>query len=372
MLSIIAAAAVAASGPAASPTLEQTYRSLGAVAAQTCQSPKTEGWALRAAGGAAVTIDVAKLKRLLGSIGLKLSGDGDYSRWSGLLQKDLGAAFASRNDCTAKVFQAMTERLPLVEATSGKRLPKPRGVVSGPQGSDIRHSSNVASDNTNGAGQQINGGSGSTNLQVGGPSATNGPAIQNLYFPVTPDQRKQAQESLIGELRELARYPERMESPAGPSMVQGHFRFRVARSLYLTLAKYDYGTIESVPMGAQLNSFEKNYYDFEMRSVAVEQVIVSRIAKDAPQKFPAAWKALYEYCLERSLGYSAEQIALDAGDPNFGITKEQQEQVFQKLRGDQEVWPYMASQAPIIDNFTDMARMLLKVYEAQLGNGQTK
>ena len=373
MLNVLLAAVIGSAGlrsdtSALAADTVPIFRSISDIAARTCQSPQDEGWAWNAHGNAQVYVNVDKLKQVLGSAGVSLSSNGDYDRWHGPLQKDVGTALLSRNDCAAKVFVAMVQYLPLSDSKTGKSLAKPaqplqtyqRLIASVP----VPTAAASASNNSNGAGQQLNVGAPSTNIQIAGPTSSGGPAIQNNYFPpVTADQKQQAHEALLADLTELGRYPERGAVDLGPSIAQQHFRFKVSRALYLLLAKYNYFTIATVSGGDQLNKFEADYYAFESNAPSFEQLVFAKIGADAPQRMTEAWHDLFEYSFVRALGFTPEQFAGGNGQTNFGITPEQEEMVFQKLMADPTTGPSLKAEANFVNSFTSRARELLRPFQ---------
>lgn len=347
---------------------KRVFRAISDIASRTCESPQTEGWVWNANGKAGANVDVDRLKRFLGAAGISLDGGAGYSRWRGGLQRDVGSALASRNDCAAKVFVAMIGHLPIVDGKTGKPIQKPshpfqtfRSIGSRQTqtlGSLVAPSENIVS------GQQMNVSAPSTNIQVGGPSANGGPAIQyNYYPPVTADQKTQAHDALVADLTELARYPERGVSDPGPSIVQRHFRFKISRALYVLLSKYNFPTISSVSGGENLNQFVSQYYLLENSAPGFEQIAIEKIGAQVPQKMPIMWSALYEYCLNRALNFTPEQIKNSNGQPNFGITSEEEESLYQKLKIDPQIGPGLSSEANSVDAFTRVARELLKPFQ---------
>lgn len=370
MLTMVLVAAIGGSGgePAnvASAANLPIYRSVSDIAARTCQSPQDVGWTWNVNGDARATVNVDRFKQVLGSGGLTLGGGGNYARWSGPLQKDVGAALASRNDCAEKVFVAMIDHLPLTDSKTGKSVPKPAQPHQAYRAAAPATTVTATdSNNSNGAGQQLIAGAQSTNFQVAGPTATGGAAIQYVNIPpVTPDQKQQAHDALLADLAELARYPERNAIELGPSIIQRHFNFKAPRALYLLLAKYTYPTIASVPGGEELNRYEADYYNFENTLPAFEQSGIEKVGEIVAQKQPYVWRSVFEYCVLRAAGATATQLVSANGQPSFGVTPEQEEAIFLKLYTDPKFGPNLKAEADFLQTFTNRAYALLRPFRA--------
>lgn len=205
----------------------------------------------------------------------------------------------------------------------------------------------------------------STNYATGGPvSSGPGTAVQNNYFgaAVTPDQKQQAREALLVNLRELAAYPERGRVELAPTIVQGTFRFHAPQALYLLLAKYDRDTIAAMPNGADLNIYEREYYGFERSSVDYEASVTNYIGTLVAAKFPSVWRQYYGYALRRAGGISAEAATAADGQLNFGMTSEDEERIYKVLDADLAYGPGLKQGGAYIGYMTNQATALLSRY----------
>lgn len=345
----------------------RVYRAVAKIAGETCVAPETTGWSVAANGSGTVSFAPAKLVARFAGLGVKLGGDASYQRWSGVLQKDVGPALIARMSCQEAVFVAMVNTLPLIDRQSGRRIVKPLRPVDAfrfleSRGVEPPPAVINAGPNT---GQQISATGTSANYATGGPVANGaGSAIQNIYFgaAVTPDQKQQAHDALLLNLRELAAYPERGSVEPGPTLVQQIFRFREPRALYLLLAKYDRETINSLPNGPALNDFELTYYRFEQDASDYETHVMTHIGTLVRAKFRPAWETYYEYAIRRMAGLPAEQLHAAEGQLNFDITAEDEEHVFAVLRDDSQFGPGLKQIAGAIDHFTREADGVLQPY----------
>jgi hypothetical protein len=147
------------------PESQRAYGAIAEIAKQTCEAPQANGWTVSGNAKAGATVDVNKFKQVLGSAKLAVDAGAYFARWSGPLQKDVGAALMSHNDCAEKIFVAMVEHLPLADMRTGRPFIRP----SNPSQSfkaiiEQKPILDVDSNNTNGPGQQLNSESSSSNI----------------------------------------------------------------------------------------------------------------------------------------------------------------------------------------------------------------
>jgi hypothetical protein len=346
----------------------RSFRAVAQIAAETCTAPQMVGWTLNAKGSAVVSFAPAKLITRLIALGGKLGLEGSYDRWSGPLQRDVGLALAARSTCQRTVFVAMVNRLPLADPATGRPITKPQRPLAIFRQVQASATPAAAAEISNGGGnfgQQINATAPSTNYATGGPVSNGaGPAIQNIYFgaAVTADQKQEARDALLVNLRELAAYPERgAVEPAG-TIVQRLFRFHAPQALYLLLAKYDRDTIAALPGGADLNVYEHDYYDFERSSIDYETAVINHVGTLVAAKYPDAWRQYYGYALRRAGGISAEAVATADGQLTFGITPEDEERIYKLLNADATYGRGLKQSGANIGQMTDRASALLARY----------
>ena len=341
----------------------RAYSAVSEVARQTCGPRNADGHVVNVDGKAGAALNIDKVRQALGSARISIAGGISTSKWSGPLQRDVGAALVSRTACIQKSFEAMVLRLPLTDTTTGKAVPRPPSAAQAYRAANVAGqratAPQTASGNTNTAGQQIASTAPATNIQIGGPTGTGSVTQNNYLTPVTVDQKRQAREALLTDLSELARYPERGNVELGPSLVQHHFRYKAPRALYILLEKYNHSTIAEVPNGDKLNAFEASYYDFESKTPTFEQGALAKIGAKVPQKTPYAWQIYYEYCINRSAGLAQKSIISETGDMNYGITPEQAELIYQQITTDPDVGPGLTVEGQAIGLFTNLTTELL-------------
>lgn len=347
----------------------ENFRAVSEIAKQTCTAPQTVGYTMNANGSAVVSFTPDKLISRFVAFGGKLGAGGSYARWSGPLQRDVGAALAARSNCQQTVFAAMVNRLPLADPSSGRLIPKPSRplvVFKKVQASAVPASTPAISNTGNNSGQQINSTAPATINAPNGP-VTSGPgtAIQNNYFgaPVTADQKQHARDALLVNLRELAHYPERDEVAPGKAAVLMLFAQKAPRALYLLLSKYDRDTISGIPHGNDLNKYESDYYDFETSSYFLEKQAITHIGTLVESRENFAWSQCYHYALLRAAGMTADSIKGSWGGMYTGMTDAEIERVFNALMKDQNYGPAIRKSAAGISSFTERAQNILKLFD---------
>lgn len=347
----------------------RAFRTISEIAKETCGLSPARGQNFHADGGAGAALNIDKLKQVLGSAHVSIGGDLASTRWNGPLQRDIGAALISRTSCVQMSFNAMVLRVPLIDMTTGRTIPKPPNLTRAYRkaaDSSPRREPETASGNTNTGGQQIAAMAPSTNIEISGPSGNGSTITQNNYLtPVTADQKQQAREALLTDLGELARYPERGPATPGPAIIQTHFRSKAPRALYLLLARYNFNTIESVDGGTNLNQFEAQYYEFETHAPAFEERALQRIGSLVPQHTPYAWATFYHYCISRAAAFTPEQVSSINGEMNFGISPDSAETLYQKIKLDPEIGPGLISEVAMINAFTNLTVALLRPFTAK-------
>ena len=115
--------------------------------------------------------------------------------------------------------------------------------------------------------------------------------------------------------------------------MQNHFAHLYPRALYIRLSRYYDSTVLSVPHGLELLTYERQYYSFEQGAKAFEQKAIVQIGSLLTEKASYLWKAYFEYCFNRSAGFTADNIKKNVGNIDFG-TYEQAETTCQTLMAD--------------------------------------
>ena len=361
---------VRAAPPVESPTDAQlrAYSGVKQIADSSCANPTLTGWTVEGGVGVKVTLNPGKLVQALGMTGVRVAADGRGQNWSGLLQKDAGAAFASRNTCFTTLFAAMVNRLPVIDRQTGKPVKRPLNPVALfkaiPQ--TVVATSTHADIVNDGQNQLTVGANSNNNTLTSGPVTTGpGNAIQNVTInppPVTPDQKQQAHDALIEELRQLCAYPEQNTVERGPTVIQKHFGSGFPHALYAVLTKYYDGTIATVSYGDQLLSYKRQYYQFETSSADVQRTLTEKIGGLTKTTANGAWQTLYEYCVTRALGATSAQIQASSGDLNYSMSYGDAEAVFEKLKADPNARITLDRMRPVFDAIVVASGLILQAY----------
>lgn len=366
-------ATVALSAPVAAKTAPyskaqiENFRAVSNIAKQTCTAPETVGYTMNANGSAVVSFAPDKLISRFVAFGGKLGAGGAYARWSGPLQRDVGAALAARSNCQQAVFAAMVNRLPLADPSNGRLIPKPSRPITIFKQVQASAAPIPAISNTgNNSGQQINSTASATINAPNGPT-TNGPgsAVQYNYFgaPVTADQKQQARDALLINLREIAHYPERGSVDRGPTIMLNTFEFKAPHALYVLLSKYDRDTISSLPHGDELNRYELDYYKYELSSLAFERRVLPHIGEISGIRWGVAINQCYIHAILRASGWTMAQVKGAQTEANIMMTTDEHERIFNILISDPNYGPELKKSVENVTLFTNRTNELLKLFD---------